>query len=423
MLCRGVIAITLILSASSILNRLFTMAMFVHYLLNGEGRLVYNAPAPSLRLLNKIFLVLSCLALTSGCNTEHNTTNDDAARVIFTPPANRVSFDEIFRNVGNTHLSEDVLIGQIRYLDVNSQGDLLVTDFYASEVYLFDKTGAYLNTLDAEPCHPGFVMRPSKTFFVPKTEHIFMMNAGPWGYVFRPDGTCWKAVADSYRSVTEYCYDSTGKNFFGYTSSAGLGPGKGQITQMGLDGDVTHRFSVTHPFPNLAYRLTSGGFVCGSDGLLYHNDSYSPEMNAYTIEGELIKKVDIRSTSYAPLQSDIKNLSDPVAGIRNLAKVLKGHVLVHSVFPLGDDAFLVQYYERMDRGRNYSANIIDMNGEKYFQEDVSMESLFANVKQNRPYHIVQPDITEDGIVPNPYIVVYDIMFDVLFQKKGNGNDE
>ncbi len=60
---------------------------------------------------------------------------------------------------------------------------------------------------------------------------------------------------------------------------------------------------------------------------------------------------------------------------------------------------------------------------RLLQEDVSMESLFANVKQNRAYHIVQPGITEDGIVPNPYIVVYDIMFDVLFQKKGNGNDE
>ncbi len=57
--------------------------------------------------------------------------------------------------------SEDLLISEIRSLDVDSSGRLLVVDLPGSQAFLFGSDGNLLSVLDPSLCHPGFELRPA----------------------------------------------------------------------------------------------------------------------------------------------------------------------------------------------------------------------------------------------------------------------
>jgi len=62
---------------------------------------------------------------------------------------------EVIREI---EIRGDVLVGETTALDVARNGDILLTDVIGRVVLLLDSTGAVIETLDATPCDPGFVM-------------------------------------------------------------------------------------------------------------------------------------------------------------------------------------------------------------------------------------------------------------------------
>lgn len=75
-------------------------------------------------------------------------------------------------------------------------GNLYVVDRTGQAVHYFSPSGTLLHTLSIEYCDPGRTFTP---FWVSTHgEQIFVVNGGPWGYLFDRTGKCLGTVSDEY---------------------------------------------------------------------------------------------------------------------------------------------------------------------------------------------------------------------------------
>ncbi len=87
-------------------------------------------------------------------------------------------------------LDPAILIGQIAFIDVNQNGEILVTDHQADLTHLFSSSGEHLQSYSAFACLSDDVhFYPWSTRFLGDEHVIAMQFAGP-AVVFNIDGSC-----------------------------------------------------------------------------------------------------------------------------------------------------------------------------------------------------------------------------------------
>ena len=102
-----------------------------------------------------------------------------------------VDHDELFVFEDTIRLDPSVIIGTVRDLDVNSEGELLITDSNARNVYRFSATGRLLYELIVEECHPGAEadFHPFSARFIGDGRMITWANSGR-AFLFDDTGHC-----------------------------------------------------------------------------------------------------------------------------------------------------------------------------------------------------------------------------------------
>ena len=182
-------------------------------------------------------VVWMMLVMIAGCG-------NDARETGAAPGANGEGIssvshiDDIFALEKEIVLTDSIYIAHYTYLDVDTDGNFLLTDMVGEQVILFDQEGNYKKMLTTEPCDPGFPWSPSQARFKPDGNII--VNSSLWGYEFSNNGECIGKLSDEFEFPHSMGFDNKGYiyGFYVYGQQS-----KGyHIRKMNKQGESTNKF-------------------------------------------------------------------------------------------------------------------------------------------------------------------------------------
>ena len=165
-----------------------------------------------LRYGNRGIFLLLVAVLLGGCAP-------DSQYQVVEPPL--VPFEELFVLEDTISLDPSVIVGKISFMDVDPEGNFLITDGIGNSVFLFSPTGEHRRTYNPLACLPGRDMfRPWNSLFLDGGK-VMTLNLSYGMVVFSPDGDCFSTV----QSTPVPAWNSCAKNdsLFFYSSFPTMG--------------------------------------------------------------------------------------------------------------------------------------------------------------------------------------------------------
>lgn len=302
-----------------------------------------------------------------------------------------------FKYERTVELDNTVIIGSVDKLAIGPDGEFLVTDYAARQVMLFDSSGALLARLDPAECHPGFTMSPIDAFFT--SARIFLVNSGPWGFLFDQRGQCMVPPHDSFRAMPLLSWD--GKNIiYGYS-------GRDQITIMDAHGrsirSVSLPGSAKARFPEIEQRVLGGGLVANSASLFFARVS-DYRIIKIDVERTGLQSFGRQPRQYTSIQSDLPSaVSDRL--FESIRRLMADRTITTSLLALSEDLLMIQFKHGL-QGRGYQ--IWTTRGDLIAEHHDSIKDhrFFDQLHNGSAYRVVQPEPTDSGVLPNPVIQVY-----------------
>ncbi|MCY4159046.1 MAG: hypothetical protein OXE92_07800 [Bacteroidetes bacterium] len=297
----------------------------------------------------------------------------------------------------NGRLSDELLIAQIKSLDVDSDGRLLVTDLLGSQAFLFDPDGTLLASLDPSYCHPGFEVRPVNAVFV-GDQSIFLANAGPWGYRFTSEGECLGSVHSDYTLTMAGFLDVSNQGtLVGYythktTSSVRL---------MTTEGETIREIDLpSSKFPNASDRINMGGIVADQTHVFVAR-AVERDILKIDFDGTIESSFSHRTPWFQDIKEDIPaaNSTDMAALMRAAGKIFASTTLTSEIFELTDKIIMVQYRGPKDNGYQ----LFTKEG-LLIAEQLGVKYDFDQGKHGLTYRITQLGDEIESI--NPVIEIY-----------------
>ena len=327
---------------------------------------------------------LTCLLLLASLPTAQAQDLSPAELKYFTP-IRTITLD----------VPDTLLIAAIEHLDVDASGRLLVTDPRGDQVLLFDSTGALIASLDPRNCRPGFTFRPVEAMFGGDA-YIFLLNAGPWGYLFTSEGACIDDVDPEFRPSSFMDIDPTGTLFEVKDRPFW------EVRRMDSTGKILDAFPVPEPkFPNASSRWADGGLV--ADGShVYYAWAPEPAVMKFTVDGRFVRKIRKRSRYFHSPRRDFPAEVSPElwAAIRKWTGTI---TTTRSLLELDDNFIMIQYLDYQN-GSGYQ--VFGKDGELIAEELGIGGRFFIHAGYGLAYGLNQPQPDENGELPNPYFTVY-----------------
>ena len=163
---------------------------------------------------NRVAHLLFCwmiLTMIAGCGS------DDREIGVMSEDLNRraissvTHIDDIFALEREIVLTDSIYIANHTYLDIDADGNFLLSDIFGEQVVLFDRNGHHKKTLSTEPCDPGFPWHPYQARFKPGGNII--VNSSQWGYEFSNDGNCIGELSDEFGFPQSMGFDNEGHTY------------------------------------------------------------------------------------------------------------------------------------------------------------------------------------------------------------------
>lgn len=125
-----------------------------------------------------------------------------------------VPFDELFAPADTVRLDSSIIIGAIMFLDVNQEGDLLVTDFIGGSVNLFASSGEHIRTYSPRKCLPDDEdLTPYSARFAGKG-HVVTKDLESRVVVLTADDRCVGATRRMLHRFKGFCASGDSLFFF-----------------------------------------------------------------------------------------------------------------------------------------------------------------------------------------------------------------
>lgn len=298
-------------------------------------------------------------------------------------------------------LTEDLLIAEIKTLDVDSDGRLLVVDLLGEQAFLFGPDGSLLSSLDPSFCHPGFEFRPINAIFL-DDQSIFLVNAGPWGYRFTAEGECLGSVHSDF-SLAQLGFldtDSQGDLVGLYRV-----PTISIIKYMTPEGKTISEIELpASKFPNANVRIAMGGIVADETHTFYAG-ALEPHVLKVARDGTIESKFAHRTSWFKDVSKDLPGIQagDPAALFQAVGNLYATSTLTSRILELTDQMIMMQYLG--PDGRGYQ--IFTKDG-VLVAEELGIDYRFKQAVDGLLYQVIQPDMVSTGL-PNPLIEVYQFL--------------
>ena len=160
--------------------------------------------------------MLLMAVLSVGC-----TSDPQRSQIVDSPV---VPFEELFAPADTIRLDPSIIIGGILFMDVNQEGDFLVSDGIGNSVNLFSSSGEHLRTYSVQECLPDLEsFQPFSSRFM-GTGRVVTMGFGGAVVVFSADGRCVGATRHVSVSSLGFCASGDSIFFLGLPLSKDLRP-------------------------------------------------------------------------------------------------------------------------------------------------------------------------------------------------------
>lgn len=109
----------------------------------------------------------------------------------------------------------------------------------------------------------------------------------------------------------------------------------------------------------------------------------------------------VRPTFYRPIREDLPASAISPGYFKKISQIKKESTLIVNFYSLGTDKLMLQYLN----GSEFGFQIVDVQG-NVLAEYLGLDFPFFLAKDGLAYRVIQPDLDEQGHLPNPFIEVY-----------------
>jgi hypothetical protein len=313
-------------------------------------------------------------------------------------------FNNYFKKSNDIQLDNKILVAVISDLDIDSEGNLLVTDNVGKNVYLFDEKGRLKKKLSADSCHPGFNWIPLYARFS-KNNEILVVNSGPWGFRFKKNGNCLGDMDQTYLASLHVCFKNNG-NIIGYYND--YENGEAYLEEMDSLGKAIRRFGqFPKEFKNIISRLEGGGLVCDDNDNIYQLDVTSPNIVKYGPDGKYITTLFRAPSYFRRIVEDIKDYSEnPMKFMKQVKNLFENNTISFSLQLLDTKKIMILLLNN----KKYGIEIFDLDGKFLLNDELITDKYIIAAKNGNIYVVIQPSMDKNGNLPNPKIEVYKFIY-------------
>jgi len=307
-----------------------------------------------------------------------------------------INFYDNAKKIKVITINDSLLIGDITYLDIDSENNLLITDMLSKKVYLFNTDDGVIKTLSPEKCTPGFNWQPFKAIF-DKKGNIFVLNSAPWGYRFSADGNCLGNMDLSFIAPAHLAFLGNG-SIVGYYN---YGDGN-HLKCMDNKGREIFRFGkFPKDFERLIYRFEGGGLITDSNDYIYHVNVNSPLVTKYDSKGNFIKSFMNEPSYLRKIERDLTS-DDPLNALKEVPKLLANKTITTGIFLYEKNKILVQ----LSQSNYFGIELYNSDGKYLLTKEIILDKKILTAKNGYIYLAEQPPPDKQGNLPNPIIEVY-----------------
>lgn len=352
-------------------------------------------------------VVWMMLVMTAGCGNDDRETGT-------TSGANREGIssvshiDDIFTLEREVVLADSVFITSTTHLDVDADGDFLLTDMLGKQVILFDRDGNYKKMLTTEPCDPGFPWDPFQARFKPDGNIIAHTSQG--GYEFSNEGDCMGELSDEFGFPQGMGFGNSG-NIYAFYVYGQQGTGY-HIKEMDRHGEEIRSFGFDDTYFWYTMRnLSLPNIIVDKNDYVYHVKKFNFQIDKYDGQGNFISPMGEKPDYYRELQindSDFAMGNDSrSASIESLGKFST----TQGLFLLNDETIMIEYHNDYNRRNKNSDEIkglafMDLEGDRLFNKDILTHINFVFAKDNLAYSLYDSTNSYKGIGGTPPIKIY-----------------
>ncbi len=242
-----------------------------------------------------------------------------------------LTFDDVFREESRINLdsSDDYLLGPLPKIGaVASNGDCIVLDFVTTRVDIFDGKGRGRRHLGAPGDGPGEYRYPLALAATRDGDfYLYDMTLSRVS-IYGSDYDFRKSFSPSAR--LEDIHVVAEGRVFGYVNSSGA---PHVVHELNEQGDTLNEFAPQSENYNVAAASRGGGIV-SVGRFLYVATPYEYAVRKYTLDGDLVKTEQGRSTHYVPLRDppDASILDD----MRKRREYMRSWSQFYQLLPIGD---------------------------------------------------------------------------------------
>ena len=319
-----------------------------------------------MRCFNQIVLVAGMLVLTSCQSPQERVWLDDIEQIPVSPESSNsdpslytdepLNFEDYFEYVGETQLSDEVVLGGMTGPTVGPQGQILMLD--SEQAVLFDPDGNVVTRVSPELCHPGFDFQPRKAQFLSDGGFLVVTNMAQ-GFWFDADGQCTTKLSHQvFQSHFGLKQDSSMVTYRVNRSDW-------RITRYGpSEKDVDNLF--TGFPPRLLSRYVGGGMVPGNQDDWFIAASHSPFV--YRFREGRFEKLGYIPPYYNPIQTDLteEEQTNVQAMMNRMSLILKESSSTGWLSKLDEDLLVLRYLRvedgTADKQTPGALHIMDFDG-------------------------------------------------------------
>ncbi len=364
------------------------------------------------RMINHVAhpVVWITLIMVAGCSNREQdvsiTSEDSGNRGIIFSAAH---IDDIFSLEREVVLTDSIFIGNYTYLDVDANGNFLISDMVGKQVLLFDKNGHYKKTLSTEPCDPGFPWSPLHARFKP--EGNIIVSSGIWGYEFSNEGNCIGPMDDEFGSPHTMGFNKQG-HIYGFYVHGQQDTGY-HIKEMDKRGRTIRKFGFGKEYFWYTMRnLSIPDIVIDKDGHVYHAKIFSPHIDKYDESGEFMIRLGKKPNYYRKLELNDSafDFSNDAGTIRSESVKANGKfTITRKLFLLNDETIIVRYHNeyKKDPDEKFGLTFMDLEGNDLIDGDILTHISFITAKDGLAYSFFDSTNTGKGFAAgSPSLKIY-----------------
>lgn len=334
-------------------------------------------------------------------------TPNQKSKLLIAPASNVEEFSELFLKQREIHLQlGDNVIGEISKVEISSEGNLLLLDTKFGDVFLINNSGKLIKKLGVEKALPGYSWHPLIGSFAKDGEIII------WGgrddfLLFDKLGEFNKKFSIKNSSPFRSILFDDNKNILMYSlTSDNL-----FLTKMDITGkELENQSMLPVNYFNYIYRFEEGG-SCQMDtkNKIYVTHLCEPKIYQYSPELKLMKTFHHRPSFFKTLPTGSDQLfKNAMQNFVQIQKVMKSVTQNLNLFAINDTLLLSQYL--IGAERKFGLDICSTNGNYFSSDRLRYEHPILGAINNLIYVAQQPEMNQEGELPNPILIEYKVKF-------------